>query len=85
MNDAVVETGKPLSQVERVVDTFVAPSKTFYDIRRSTSWWLPFLLSVIVSVASAFAINQKIGFERVAEQAIQQNTTAADRMAQLTR
>ena len=35
-----------LSQVERVVDTFVAPSKTFTDILRSTSWWLPFLLLV---------------------------------------
>ena len=35
-----------LSQVERVVDTFVAPSKTFADILRSTSWWLPFLIQI---------------------------------------
>jgi hypothetical protein len=37
------QSGQPgLSQVERVVDTFVASSKTFTDILRSTSWWLPF-------------------------------------------
>jgi hypothetical protein len=73
-----------LSQIERVVDTFVAPSETFTDILRSTSWWLPFLLILIVSAASAFAIDKKIGFDRVAEQAVQQNSRAADQMAQLT-
>lgn len=76
--------GKGLSQVERVVDTFVAPSKTFTDVLRSTSWWLPFLLILIVSAASAFAVDKKIGFEHVAEHAIQQNPKAADQMAQLT-
>ena len=35
---------KPLSQAERVVDTFIAPSKTFTDILRSSSWWLPWLI-----------------------------------------
>ena len=39
----------PLSQAERVVDTFVAPRKTFTDIRRSASWWLPFVLMVLSS------------------------------------
>jgi hypothetical protein len=72
-----------LSQAERVVDTFVAPSKTFADILRSTSWWLPFLLLVIFAAASAFAIDKKIGFERVAEQQISQNPKQADQMAQL--
>ena len=35
------EPAAGLSQVERVVDTFIAPSKTITDILRSTSWWLP--------------------------------------------
>ncbi|MGB7554313.1 MAG: hypothetical protein WBM04_08060 [Candidatus Korobacteraceae bacterium] len=34
----------PLSQAERVVDTFVAPSKTFTDIRRNATWWVPWVL-----------------------------------------
>jgi hypothetical protein len=73
-----------LSQVERVVDTFVAPSKTFTDILRSTSWWLPFLLMVIFAAASGFAIDKKIGFDRVTELAVQQNPKAADQVAQLS-
>jgi hypothetical protein len=72
-----------LSQLERVMDTFLAPSKTFADILRSTSWWLPLLLLIVFAAASAFAIDQKIGFDRVTEQAIQQNPKAADQVAQL--
>ena len=81
---AFVPETQGLSQVERVVDTFVTPSKTFADILRSTSWWLPFLLLVIVTMASAFAIDEKIGFDRVAEQSISQSASAGEQMAQLT-
>lgn len=72
-----------LSQVERVVDTFVAPSKTFTDILRSASWWLPFLLLVIVTMGSTFAIDQKIGFDRVAEQSITQSASGEEQMASM--
>jgi len=83
-DEVLVAGGAGLSQVERVVDTFVAPSKTFTDILRSTSWWLPFLLFVIVSAGFAFAVDQKIGYESVVEQSIQQSQTAQDRMASLS-
>lgn len=73
-----------LTQTERVINTFIAPSKTFNDILRSSSWWLPFLLILIVTAASAFAVDKKIGFEAVAEHTIQQNSKAAEQMAQLT-
>jgi hypothetical protein len=73
-----------LSQVERVADTFVAPSKTFTDILRSTSWWLPFLVMIIFAAASGFAIDKKVGFDRVAELNVQQNPKQADQIAQLS-
>jgi hypothetical protein len=76
--------GQPLSQGERVLDTFIAPTKTFTDILRSTSWWLPFVLAVIVSAASAFAIDKNVGFDRVAEIAVEQSPKQADQLAQLT-
>jgi hypothetical protein len=75
---------QPLSQVERVVDTFVAPSKTFTDILRSTSWWLPFLMLLIVTVASTLTVDKKIGFDRVAETSIQQSASSEERMSQLS-
>lgn len=80
---AAVPDAGGLSQVERVVDTFVAPSQTFTDILRSTSWWLPFVLLVIATMGSTFAVDQKIGFDRVAEQSITQSATTEEQMASL--
>jgi hypothetical protein len=88
MSDAVAVAGQPsgpgLSQVERVVDTFVAPSKTFTDILRSTSWWLPFLLLVLVTLASTVVVEKQVGWERVAENQIRQNPKQEEAMASLT-
>ena len=54
-----------LSEVERVIDTFIAPRKTFMDLRRSASWWLPFILGVIGTVAFTLTMQNKIGWEAV--------------------
>jgi hypothetical protein len=64
MGDGVVEQ-KPLSEVERVVDAFVAPGKTFTDILRSTSWWLPFVLMSIVTLAVTYTIGRQVGWDTV--------------------
>jgi hypothetical protein len=77
-------SGAGLSQVERVVDTFVAPSKTFTDILRSTSWWLPFVLLVLVTWASTAVVEKQVGWDRVSENQIHQNPKAEERMANLT-
>jgi len=76
--------GKGLSQVERVVDTFVAPSKTFTDILRSTSWWLPFLLAVLVTLGTTVVVDKQVGFERVAENQVHQNAKQEEKLASLT-
>ncbi len=55
----------PLSEGARVLDTFVSPSKTFTDLRRSAAWWVPWLLISISSLALAFAMERKVGFEQV--------------------
>jgi hypothetical protein len=86
MNDVVAEgqsAGPGLSQVERVVDTFVAPSKTFKDILRSTSWWLPFVLLVLVTLGSSAAVEKQVGWGRVAENQIHQNPKQEEAMASL--
>jgi hypothetical protein len=64
---AVPPEGTSLSEVERVVDTFVAPSTTFTDIRRSASWWIPWLLMAIFELALVFTVDKKVGMEKVAE------------------
>jgi hypothetical protein len=59
--------GAGLSQVERVIDTFIAPSKTFTDIKRSASWWMPWLLMAIFSYGLSYTVSQKVGWEQVNE------------------
>ncbi len=58
---------KPLSEVERVVDTFLAPSKTFNDIRRNANWWVPWLLMTIVGFIWVYEVDKKVGFDKVVE------------------
>src|SRR5271157_6069977 len=74
---------KPLSEVERVVDTFVAPSKTFTDIKRSASWWMPWVLMSIFGLALIFTVDKKVGMEKVAENSIQQSPKRAAKVDQL--
>jgi hypothetical protein len=57
----------PLSQAERVVDTFIAPRKTFTDLRRSASWWVPWIVLAIASVAMVVVVDKKLGMEKVVE------------------
>jgi hypothetical protein len=76
-------SGVGLNQVERVVDAFVAPSKTFRDILRSASWWLPFVLMVIFSCASNYTVSKQVGFERVYENQLHNAPKQEDQLNQL--
>jgi len=79
-NAVVVPEGQPLTQVERVVDTFVAPSKTFSDILRSASCWLPIVILLIMSVVYAYAVDKKVGFDAVAQQQLEKMPAMQERV-----
>ncbi|MGA2855413.1 MAG: YIP1 family protein [Candidatus Sulfotelmatobacter sp.] len=66
----------PLSQGARIIDTFIAPSKTFTDLRRSASWWAPWILMSIVSVAFIYVIGKQIGFEQITRNQIAHSSRA---------
>ena len=57
----------PLSEGARIVNTFIAPSKTFTDLRRNASWWAPFLLLIIVSTLFAYTVGAKVGYGKAGE------------------
>ncbi len=73
-----------LGQVERVVDAFMAPTKTFTDILRSASWWLPFVLMVVFSCASNYTVAKQVGFERVYENQLHNAPKQEDALNQLS-
>ena len=72
-----------LSQTERVIDTFIAPTKTFTDIRRSSSWWLPWLLGALVGFALVSVVDKKVGMDKVTENQIQLSPKQAAKLDQL--
>lgn len=88
MTDSVVAAGREdaagLSEVERVVDVFVAPSKTFTDILRSSKWWLPFVLMVMVTLGVTVVVDKQVGFARVAENQIHQSPKQEEALNNLT-
>jgi hypothetical protein len=73
----------PLSEGARLINTFIAPSKTFTDLRRNASWWGPFLLLVIVSSLFAFAVGQKVSFAKAGENVLQTRPKQWDRIQNL--
>jgi len=74
-----------LTQWQRVVNTFTAPSKTFNDIRdHSRSWWMPLIVAALGAYVMYAAITMKIGWAQVAENAVHQSPKAEERMANAT-
>ncbi len=81
MADAVAQpegSAAPLNEIQRVVDTFVAPSKIAKDIVRSGAWWGPFVVLVIISIAFSFTVQKKIGWATVYDNTINQNQKVKD-------
>ncbi len=60
----------PLSQGARIIDTFIAPSKTFTDIRRSASWWAPWILVSIVSMVFIYSMGSQVTFDQISKNQI---------------
>ena len=60
----------PMSEGARIINTFIAPSKTFTDLRRSASWWGPWILISIFSLLFIYAIGKQVGFEQVSKNQI---------------
>jgi len=73
----------PLSEGARIVNAFIAPSKTFTDLRRNAAWWAPFLLMVVVSSAMVYTAGQKIGFRKIMENQMQAQPKTQERLENL--
>jgi hypothetical protein len=73
----------PLSEGQRLICTFFAPTRTFTDFCRNASWWAPFLIIAIVSLLFIYVVDQKIGFRKVVDNQIQLQPAQADRIDRL--
>ncbi|HEV7219245.1 MAG: YIP1 family protein [Terriglobales bacterium] len=72
-----------LSEPQRIIDTFIAPTKTFTDLRRSAQWWAPFLLMVIFSAVFVYVGGQKVGFRKAMENQMRAQPKQQEQIEQL--
>ena len=77
-------TAPSLTEVQRVVGTFTAPSKTFTDILRKATFWGPLLIMILVSIGFSFAVQQKIGWDKVYDNILHQSPKGEERFAQMS-
>jgi len=80
---SAVPAGEGLSESSRLINTFVAPSRTFTDINRNSSWWVPWLIMSIISLLFIYAIDQKVGFYRVADNQLKQTPKQMEQFEKL--
>ncbi len=74
-----------LTQMQRILNIFTAPSKTFEDIRRGNrSWWLPFLVLALIGYIFFAVVDREVGMQQVVENQIRLNPRSQERMANAT-
>lgn len=71
-----------LSEPARIINTFIAPSKTFEDLKRNASWWVPWLIISISLLISAVVIVQKVDMDQLMRHRIEQSKIAQRQMEQ---
>lgn len=72
-----------LSEPQRIVNVFTAPSKTFADIKRNASWWVPWLILSLCGIGFTVLLDKKIGYDQISENQIKLSPKAQERMEQL--
>jgi hypothetical protein len=60
------ESSQPkLSEMERIISIYTAPSKTFEDIKRNAMWIAPAVLMVVFGLVFVWTVGQRVGWEQV--------------------
>ena len=81
---AAEPAGPGLSEAQRLVNVFISPRKTFEDLKRKPSWWVPWLISAIFSLLAAFVIVQRVDIPRLNQTRIEKSKFAQQRLEQLS-
>jgi len=79
-----------MSEAARLAGVFFSPGKAFADIARRPRWWIPVILTALLSTIYLNAFTQRVGWESVIRPAIErlpnsQAMTAQQREQAITR
>ena len=73
-----------LSEPQRLINTFIAPRKTFEDLKRNSSWWVPWAITTLFGILFSVIAAQKIDMVRFTREQIEQSKLAQRQMEQLS-
>lgn len=73
-----------LSEPQRLLNVFIAPSKTFADLKRNPSWWVPFVISAVFGLLFGIVAVQKVDMRQFAQQQIDKSPAAQRQLERLT-
>ncbi len=76
--------GPRLSEPQRLMNVFFAPTKTFKDLKRNSSWWVPWLISAIFTLTFSVIAIQKLDMNRFVQQQIEKSPMAQRQLERLT-
>lgn len=60
-----------MGQAARLLGVFVSPGKTFADIARRPTWWIPIIVMAVFGTIYLNAFTQRVGWESVIRPAIE--------------
>jgi Yip1 domain len=66
------------------MNVFIAPRKTFEDLKRKSSWWVPWMVSAVFALIFAVIAVQKIDMGRFVQQQIDRSPSAQKRLERAT-
>lgn len=75
-------TGPSMSLGARVINTFIAPSQAFAEIKRSSAWWVPWVLLAVASVIFVYGVQSKVGFDQVYQNNLRMSPKGQERLEQ---
>ena len=79
---ATTPTPAPTEQAQigamgRIIGALTSPRATFEDIVRKPSWIIPVVLLTVIAIIATVVMTQRIGWERIVTQSIDQSPRAA--------
>jgi hypothetical protein len=73
-----------LNPAQRVGNVFAAPVKTFADVRRSSGWWVPFLIAAVVGLLYGWVVLHQIGVNTLVDGTIHQSSRLESQISSAT-
>ena len=72
----------PMSEPARLAGVFFSPGQAFADIARRPSWWVPIVLSMLVTTVFLYLFSERVGWDNFISRQLDQSPQGQNMTAQ---